>query len=97
MIRDYWKPLLRREVRQISDSVGGFTESLLDSQIQGFIAELNGSETFVNKQLGNNATAQLLTEADLKLTDRVVDGKVVYEVVWKFESFHTRYLLKRET
>jgi hypothetical protein len=95
MIRDFWKQLLLREVVQTSDGGGGFTEATYDSAIYGYIGDLSGSELERNQTLGNNATSALFTEADLKITDRVVDGTVEWEIVWKFENFHTYYPLKR--
>ena len=95
MIEDFYRTLLHRQVNKTSDGGGGFTESLVDSEFQGAIFELNGSEMMRNQQLGNNATSQLHTEEDLALTERVVDGARVYEVVWAFTDFHKRYLLKQ--
>ena len=94
MISDYYIPLYRRVVTQVSDGAGGFTETTADTAFQGYVAELSGAEVLNNNQLGNNATAQLFTEATLALEDRVVDGSTEYEVVWAYKKFWNRYLLK---
>jgi hypothetical protein len=94
-LRDYYIPLSRRVITQTSDSAGGFTETTADTTFYGYIAELNGQEILNNQQLGNNATSELFTETVLNLVDRIVDGVIEYEVVWVFQKFHLRYLLKR--
>jgi hypothetical protein len=95
MIRDFWRTLSKRVVTQVTDSAGGFTETTSDTSFDGWIAELTGAEMLRNQQLGNNATAALFTDTDLNITDRIVDGSVEYEIVWKFTNFHTYYPLKR--
>jgi hypothetical protein len=87
-------------VTQASDSAGGFTETTSDTTFYGFIAELSGSERLKNHQLGNDATAELQTADTLAVNDRVVDGTIIYEIVWAFQQLFDphpkRYLLKRE-
>jgi hypothetical protein len=95
VISDYEKALLRRVVIQTSDGAGGFTETTEDSPFYGYIAELSGKEVLANNQLGNNATLELYTKAELNLRDRVADGETEYEIVWKYKNFHLRYLLKQ--
>ena len=80
---------------QVTDGAGGFTETTADTPFQGYVAELSGQEVLNNSQLGNNATLELFTTASLNVTDRVADGTTEYEVVWKYTSFHLRYLLKQ--
>lgn len=95
MIKDYWTALSKRVITQTADSGGGFTETTADTTFYGRVCELTGSEVLRNHQLGNEATAMLLTETDLNLQDRVANGSIEYEIVWKFTDFHTRYLLRR--
>ena len=95
MMEDYYKALLRRIVTQVSDGGGGYTESVSESPFYGYIAELSGSEMVRNQQLGNNATLELFTKRNLSIRDRVADGDKEYEIVWKSENFHLRYLLKQ--
>jgi len=95
VIKDYWTALSKRVITQTSDSAGGFTETTADTTFYGRVCELTGSEVLRNKQLGNDATAMLLTETDLNLQDRVVTGAIEYEVVWAFTDFYKRYLLRR--
>ena len=99
MIVDYYRTLTKRVVTKVVDSGGGFTETTSDTTIYGWIGELSGSEVLKNQQIGNNATAELFTNVAVKMTDRVVDGAVEYEVVWPFQNplglEDLRYLLKR--
>lgn len=95
MISDYHRALVSRVVTNVSDSAGGFTETTADSAIYGYIAELSGSEIMRARQYHPEAMCALYTESDLNLSDRIVDGTVQYEIVWKFTNFHTYYLLRR--
>jgi ATP adenylyltransferase/5',5'''-P-1,P-4-tetraphosphate phosphorylase II len=95
MMEDYYRTLLKRVVEQASDNAGGFTETTSDEPFTGYVAELSGAEVLRNSQLGNMATLELFTKAVLSVRDRVADGAKEYEVVWKYENFHLRYLLKQ--
>ena len=95
MISDYYTPLVRRVVTQVTDNAGGFTETTEDSPFNGYIAELNGAEVLRNNQIGNMATCELFCEDVLSIRDRVARGATEYEVVWAYTNFHRRYLLKQ--
>jgi len=96
MISDFHKALTLRTITLASDSAGQFTESTSDTTIYGYIAEMSGSEMLKSHQLGIDATAELYTESSLSLKDRIVDGAIVYEIVYAYSNFHNRYPLKRE-
>ena len=95
MMRDFWSTLLKRKVTQVSDGMGGFTETTSDVPFWGRVCELSGAEVLRNRQIGNEATATLFTEEELNVKDRVVSGAIEYEIVWRFSDFHTRCLLRR--
>jgi hypothetical protein len=95
MISDFHRTLLSRIVTKVSDSGGQFTETVADSTIYGYIAELSGQEILRARQFHAEAVCSLFTESDLHITDRVVDGTVEYEIVWEFTNFHRYYLLRR--
>lgn len=94
MISDYYKILTKRTVTQISDGAGGFTESTTDVPFKGYISVLSGNEVIRSKQMGLNASARLLTDGSIDVTDRVVDGSTVYEVVFPYNQHHKYYDLK---
>lgn len=104
MQQDYYKTLKQRTVTQVPDGGGSFTETTIDTDFEGFIAELSGSEVLKNQTLGISATAKLLTDTDLSKTNRVVDvtgyfseAGTVWEIVYKYvNSFESPYYaLKR--
>lgn len=94
MLKDYHKILVKREVVTISDGFGGFTELTHDYEFKGFIHTFSGQQRLFNMQLGTNAIAQVFTEETLDVTDRIVDGNIIYEVVFPYNNFHKYYDLK---
>lgn len=94
MIEDYYITLIKRVVTKVSDGAGQFTETLVNTNVKGYIALLSHYEQMSSKQLGVNAMARLFTTASFSITDRVVDGSIIYEVVGVRDKFHTFYELK---
>jgi len=93
MKEDHYKTLTRRTVTKVSDGAGQFTETTEDTDFQGFIGMLSGSEIKKNQIIGNTGTARLLTGETLSKTDRIVDASgyfseegTVFEVVWVYKN-----------
>lgn len=97
MISDYYKTLTKRVVTQTADGGGSYSETLVDSDIQGFIAVMSAYEQMNNRQLGMNAVAKLFTDETLDVKNRIVDGTTVYEIIGTYDQFHKYYDLKKIT
>ena len=94
MLEDYYTTLSRRVVTKTADGAGGETESIVDTDFEGYIALMSNFEIVTSAQLGTNAVAKVFTKTVLSITDRVVDGSVIYEVVGVRDKFHLFYELK---
>lgn len=95
MLKDYYKALTKRVVTQVSDGGGGYTETVVDTTIQGFVALLSSYEKAQSAQIQLLAVARLFTEETLTELNRIVDGSTVYEVVGVYNFFHKYYDLKK--
>ena len=96
MIQDYDRPFKRRVVTLVPDGGGSSTETLTDTDFQGFIAVLSNFEILQSQQVGVNATAKLFTEETFAATDRILDGIIEYEIVGIPKSeFSNFYDLKK--
>ena len=102
MMADYYKTLSKRVITRTGDSQGGFTETLTDTDFEGFIAVLSGNELVRREQMGLGAVAQLNTDDTISVKDRVIDvtgyfsqAGTVFEVVYAYTNpFSTYYDLK---
>lgn len=96
MIKDYYKQLVRRDIIRIKDDDGEYITLEYDQMFNGYLTVLSGNKLLIARQLGTNAVAQLFTDYELSITDKILDlsNNIVYEVVYKYDNFHKYYDLK---
>lgn len=94
-LKDYYKPLIKRVVIQVSDGGGSYTETFTDSDIEGYLALLNSYEQTMSAQKKLFTVARLFTEELISERDRIIDGTTIYEVVGVYDFFHKFYDLKK--
>jgi len=97
MISDYYKDLILEVVTKVPDSGGGFTEAIVTSTFQGYLAPLTAFERLANQQVSVLVNAKLFTEEIITVTSRIIDGVDEYEVVGAYNFFHRYYELKKVT
>lgn len=98
MLNDYYRSLTRKVITQVPDGAGSTSETVVQSTIQGYIAQLSSFEQYQSAQLKLFVVARLFTETSLAATDRIVDSEnnIEYEVTGVYNFFHKYYELKKK-
>lgn len=98
MLQDYYKPLKKIVITKTPDGAGGFSESTVETDFEGYIAQLSSFEQNQSAQLKLFIVARLFTTIDLSETDNILDieNNIEYVVAGKYNFFHKFYELKRK-